>query len=76
MVEDVINLIDNNVQIIFQMEQDGMRFNDAIWLSKSEYDITSQSTIDAIKQERFANWLALVLAEVPIEDTPVDTTII
>ena len=78
MVEDIINQIDGQVQIIFEKSDDGRTFRDAIWMTQAEYDITTSVTIDAIKQERYENWLAIVNAmpteEVPIEEPEITST--
>ena len=65
-MEDVINQIDGKVQVIFEKSDSGRTFRDALWMTQEEYDATPASTIDAMKQERFDNWLAIVNA-VPTE---------
>lgn len=78
MVEDIINQIDGQVQIIFEKNDDDRTFRDAIWMTQAEYDITTSVTIDATKQERYENWLAIVNAmpteEVPIEEPEITST--
>ena len=59
-MEDVINYIDGKVQVIFEKTGDYGTFRDAIWMSQSEYDSTSQETINVIKEERYQNWLTIV----------------
>jgi hypothetical protein len=60
----IINQIDGKVQIIFEkrQENDIQTYRDAIWMTQEEYDATSSDTIEAMKQERFDNWLAIVNA--------------
>ena len=70
-MEDIINKIDGQVQIIFEKGEDTKLYRDAIWMTQEEYDSTSASTIDTIKQERYDNWLAIINA-MPTEST--DTT--
>ena len=65
-MEDIINQINGQVQIIFEKTQDNQTYRDAIWMTQSEYDATEQTVIDAIKQERFDNWLSVVNA-IPTE---------
>lgn len=61
-MEDIINQIDGKVQIIFEKSQDNQTYRDAIWMTQEEYDATSSTDIDTIKQTRFDNWLAVVNA--------------
>ncbi len=66
-MEDIINQIDGKVQVIFEKSDGGRTFRDALWMTQQEYDATLDSTIDAMKQERFDNWLVIVNA-VPTEE--------
>ena len=59
-MDDIINQIDGQVQIIFEKTDGSQTFRDAIWMTQAEYDATSADAINAIKQERFDNWLAVV----------------
>jgi hypothetical protein len=64
-MDDIINYIldpqqNEQVQVIFERTGDYGTFRDAIWMSRSEYDATTQETINAIKDERYQNWLAIV----------------
>lgn len=61
-MEDIINHIDGKVQIIFEKNQGNQTYRDALWFTQEEYDATQSATIDAMKQERFDNWLAIVNA--------------
>ena len=72
-MEDIINNIGDQVQIIFEKGEDTKLYRDAIWMTKEEYDNTSASTIDTIKQERYDNWLAIINA-MPTESTDTITT--
>jgi hypothetical protein len=78
MVEDIINEIDGRVQVIFERGEGAMTFRDAIWMLKSEYDATPSATLDAFKEDRYNNWLAIVNAlptEAPVEETPSDAPV-
>jgi|688.fasta_scaffold159997_2 hypothetical protein len=66
-MEDIINQIDGKVQVIFEKNDSGRTFRDALWMTQEEYDITSSDIIESIKQERFDNWLTIVNA-VPTEE--------
>jgi hypothetical protein len=61
-MEDIINQIDGKVQIIFEKTQDNQTYRDAIWMTQEEYDASTSTTIDAMKQERFDNWLSIINA--------------
>ena len=65
---DIINQIDGKVQIIFEFSENNQTFRDAIWMTQEEYDSTAPETIEATKQERYNNWLAIVNA-MPTEST-------
>lgn len=57
---DIINQIDGKVQVIFEKGDSNQQFRDAIWMTQEEYDSTTPEAIEAIKQERYDNWLAIV----------------
>lgn len=59
---DIINKIDGQVQVIFEKGDETQIYRDAIWMTQEEYDSTSSESIDAIKQQRYDNWLAVVNA--------------
>lgn len=61
-MEDIINQIDGQVQIIFEKSDSTVNqtYRDAIWMPQAEYDASSPERINALKQARFANWLAII----------------
>lgn len=59
-MEDIINKIDGQVQIIFEKGSGHQTYRDALWMSQEEYDDTTSETIEAMKQQRYDNWIALV----------------
>lgn len=61
-MDDIINQIDGQVQIIFEKTDNTINqtFRDALWMPQEEYDASSAERINALKQERFDNWLAIV----------------
>jgi len=59
---DIINQIDGKVQVIFEKGDSNQQFRDAIWMTQTEYDSTTPEAIEAIKQERYDNWLAIINA--------------
>ena len=64
---DIINQIDGKVQVIFEKGDSNQQFRDAIWMTQEEYDSTAIEAIEAIKQERYDNWLAIINA-MPTEE--------
>ena len=66
-MEDIINRIDGQVQVIFEKGEGTQIYRDAIWMTEAEYANTDSTTLDAIKQERYDNWLAIINA-MPTED--------
>jgi hypothetical protein len=70
---DIINQIDGKVQVIFEKGQGTQIYRDAIWMSQSEYESASTESIDAIKQQRYDNWLAIINA-MPTEEPEIITT--
>jgi len=72
---DIINRIGEQVQVIFEKGEGAQLYRDAIWMAQTEYDATSSASIDAIKQERYDSWLAIINAmpteEVPVTETPI-----
>lgn len=59
-MEDIINQIDGKVQIIFERTDGTSTFRDAIWVSQTEYDALTLAEIQAMQQQRYDNWLAIV----------------
>jgi hypothetical protein len=66
-MEDIINIIDGQVQIIFERGAQPLLFRDAIWMYEAAYANTSRETILAIQEQRYADFLAVVNAELPPE---------
>ena len=64
---DIINQIDGKVQVIFEKGDSNQQFRDAIWMTQEEYDSTTIEAIEATKQERYDNWLAIINA-MPTEE--------
>lgn len=48
------------IQIRFFWEVNGIKYNDALNILKSEYEKLSPGDIEKMKQERFDNWVKLV----------------
>jgi hypothetical protein len=48
------------VQVRFSWEKDGIKYNDALNILKSEYGKLTAEQIEKMKQERFDNWVKLV----------------
>lgn len=58
--QNEINQTEEMVQIKFSWEVDGVKYNDALYISKEEYDKLSAEEIEKMKQERFENWARTV----------------
>ena len=71
-MDDIINNIDGQVQVIFEKGEGTQIYRDAIWMAEAEYANTASSTIDAMKQERYDNWLAIINA-MPTEEPAPET---
>ena len=57
-IVDAVKIINKEmVQIRFSWEIDGIKYNDALNIEKSQYEKMSQEQIEKLKQERFENWV-------------------
>ena len=76
-MEDIINQIDEKVQVIFEKTNGTAVYRDALWFTQEEYDITTPEQISTMQQERYDNWLAVIIAmpteEVPAEQVPTES---
>ena len=63
---DVVNPTDVQVQIIFERGEGSETYRDALWMSQEQYDLTSAEALEAMKDERYTNWLAIIHAA-PVE---------
>tara|TARA_R110000868_G_scaffold25102_3_gene98001 strand:- start:505 stop:741 length:237 start_codon:yes stop_codon:yes gene_type:complete len=59
---DVVNQIDGQVQVIFERGVGAETYRDALWMSQEQYDLTSAEALEAMKDERYTNWLAIIHA--------------
>lgn len=57
------------VQLRFFWEIQGIKYNDAINLTKEEYEKLSATDIEKIKEERFYNWVNTVNTQSKLENT-------
>lgn len=62
---DIITILGDQVQIIFEMEHEGLVYRDALYYPQTDYDSMDQSQIDSEKQARFDAWVSII--------TPVNT---
>ena len=60
---DVVNQIDGEVQVIFERGKGADTYRDALWMSQEQYDSTSAEALEAIKDQRYTNWLAIIHPE-------------
>lgn len=74
-MEDIIETTEEGVvRIIFEKSQDQLTYRDALYYSQEDYGNIDQATIEAEKDRRFANWLAIVSPPQP-EVTTADPTV-
>lgn len=59
---DTVNQIDGQVQVIFEFGEGAETYRDALWMTQEQYNATSAEAIEAMKNERYANWLAIIHA--------------
>ena len=58
-MEDIINQIEGNVQVIFEITPDvGYAYRDALWFTQEVYNTLTQEEINTMKQDRFNNYLS------------------
>ena len=58
-----ITQLDNGmVSDAFEITKDGLTFKDALVMPQDQYDALTAEEIEALKQQRFDNWYALVTA--------------
>ena len=65
----IIQLDNGMVSDSFEITKDGLTFKDALVMPQDQYDALTAEQIEAMKQQRFDNWYALVTAvsEEPVE---------
>jgi hypothetical protein len=72
-VNDIINQIDGNVQVIFEIIPDvGYPYRDALWFTQEVYDTITQEEINTMKQQRFDNYLAMLALSEDLVDVVTD----
>lgn len=54
-----------SIQYKFTIERDGLRFTDALYFSPEEYQAKKSEDIEALKEQRFTNFKAVVTAKPP-----------
>jgi len=55
----------------FEMGEAPMLYRDALVMRQSDYDALSPEEIQAMKQARYDNWIAIINAP-PVEEPPVE----
>ncbi|MDO8487896.1 MAG: hypothetical protein Q7S31_01095 [bacterium] len=56
------------VQLRFEREYNGLKFQDALNLTQKEYDSLTKEEILKMQDERFNNWVKIITAP-PVEET-------
>jgi hypothetical protein len=57
---NVVNQIDGQVQVIFERGVGAETYRDALWMPQEQYDLTSAEALEAMKDERYTNWLDII----------------
>jgi hypothetical protein len=66
-MDDIINIADGKVQVIFEKTDGTNTFRDALWFTEAEYSQLNQQQISDMQQERYNNWYAVITA-MPTEE--------
>ena len=79
-MEDIINQINGKVRVTFEKVDDqNITYRDMLWFTQEVYDTLTQVEIDAMKQERFDNWVNLRAewaTNPPVEEPVVEETVV
>ena len=71
-------LEDGRIADEFEIGEEPHVLKDALVMRVSDYDALTPDEIIAMKQARYDNWIAIILAppvEMPVEDAPTDATV-
>ena len=71
-------LEDGRIADEFEIGEEPYVLKDALVMRVSDYDALMPEQIIAMKQARYDNWIAIVLAppvDVPVEDVPADPAV-
>ena len=66
---------DGMIRIIFDKTDGTNKYRDALYFTQENYNTVTPEQIEAMKQERFDNWLAVITYVAPEEAPPVDVLI-
>jgi hypothetical protein len=67
-MEDIIETTeDGMVRVIFEKTDGSYNYRDALYFTAENYAATTPEQIEAMKQERFDNWIAVVTYVAPEE---------
>jgi hypothetical protein len=61
-MDDIINVSDGKVQVIFERTYDNQVFRDALWFTEQEYADTTSEQITTMQDQRLNNWIAIINA--------------
>lgn len=78
--QENIIISDTSVQVIFKRSDETRTLQDAINLSREEYDNMSYEQLEALKDERFARWVTAVTSvsyaePIPAEEPLLDSSV-
>lgn len=61
-MDDIININDGKVQVIFERTYDNQVFRDALWFTQQEYSATTSEQITTMQDQRLNNWITFINA--------------
>ena len=75
--EGLIDLGNGRVKVNFRkVSEDGKhKYQDALHFSQQEYEALTEAQIEAMKQERFDNWYAIITDPTPVDTSGLDVQI-
>ena len=69
-IEEVIFMDDGQVKINFKKTDGTYTLQDAIHMPRAAYDALSEAEVEAMKQQRFDNWITIITTPAPEPEVP------
>ena len=66
-----VNIVGNSVQVLFRKSTPYGEYQDALYFPQDDYEKLSPEEIEAMKQFRIDNWIAIITAPLK-EEEPID----
>ena len=74
----IVQLEDGRISDQFQIGTEPFVLHDALVMMPADYEKLTPEEIEAMKQQRYNNWIAIVTAppvDAPVEDVPSDPAV-